>query len=165
MLNGPSMEMTTTGMASGESLGLPVVPDFYLFPAAPPHLARMRPKASALNTYFTPSENKNVSLAFKSFFLLWHKIFNLQELLSRQLVTLAQPDPTRMDVPHEVESYRQLCPLEQRPPEAETPGYFLAHRSSVYKSQNAKDGLHYCLRRLYGRQYYIIILYCIFYNN
>ncbi|CAH7278675.1 Pan3 [Phodopus roborovskii] len=84
----------------------------------------------------------------------WNRVTenNLQELINRHLITMAQIDQADMPaVPTEVDSYHSLFPLEPLPPpnriqKSSNFGYI----TSCYKAVNSKDDLPYCLRRIHG---------------
>jgi len=76
------------------------------------------------------------------------------------MLTLAQPDLVRFsDLPTEVDSYHELCPLEPIHKPAST---VLGYQTSTYKATNIKSGTRYCLRRVHGK---LKSLYRYFYRT
>ncbi|KAK9722665.1 Pan3 Pseudokinase domain [Popillia japonica] len=72
------------------------------------------------------------------------------DILGRNALTLAQSDPEHFpDLPHDVDSYHELCPLEPIPNNSLHKTH-LGYQASMYKATNIKTGVRYCLRRIHG---------------
>lgn len=104
-----------------------------MYPGTPAHIASMRDRvggaAGAAASAFFISEEAH------------------EELLQRNALTLVQCDPEEYpDLPHEVEHYHDLYPLEPIVMHKAHMGY----QASMYKATNIKTGVRYCLRRIHG---------------
>lgn len=59
------------------------------------------------------------------------------------------------DLPHEVDNYHELVPLEPLPTHK---AQLLGYPTSTYKATNIKTGVRYCLRRVHGAIYHIFYI-------
>ncbi|KAH0955941.1 hypothetical protein HN011_007940 [Eciton burchellii] len=115
----------------------------YVYLGTPSHL-------QSVKSVKTPSSNNSSApstpppQAASSFFVSE----NLRlDILQKNMLTLAQPDLVRFsDLPTEVDSYHELCPLEPIHKPAST---VLGYQTSTYKATNIKSGTRYCLRRVH----------------
>ena len=62
------------------------------------------------------------------------------------------------DIPAEVDTYRNLFPLEPPTDNPHHKSKTFGYPTTCYKALNTKDGLTYCLRRIHGK-YLLINLY------
>lgn len=115
----------------------------YVYPGTPSHLQPVKiPKASSSNNSSAPSTPP--PQATPSFFV---SDSVRMDILQKNALTLAQPDVVRFpDLPNEVDSYHELCPLEPIHKPAST---VLGYQTSTYKATSIKTGTRYCLRRVH----------------
>lgn len=66
-----------------------------------------------------------------------------------------------LDLPHDVDSYHELCPLEPIPNNSLHKTH-LGYQASMYKATNIKTGVRYCLRRIHGID---ILCICVLRKN
>lgn len=123
----------------------------YVYPGTPSHLHPIKPtKPPSSNNSSAPSTPP--LQAVPSFFV--NENLRL-DILQKNALTLAQPDVVRFpDLPNEVDSYHELCPLEPIHKPASTA---LGYQTSTYKATSIKTGTRYCLRRVHGE---LEALYC-----
>ncbi|GLV34006.1 Poly(A) specific ribonuclease subunit PAN3 [Carabus blaptoides fortunei] len=121
-----------SGGVSGVSGGATT---YQAYPGTPSHLASLKPAKGAVapSTSFFVSEDMR------------------QEIMNKNALTLMHHEPEQFpDLPHEVDNYHELVPLEPLPTgplhKAQLPGY----PTSTYKATNIKTGVRYCLRRVHG---------------
>ncbi|KAL6258818.1 hypothetical protein P5V15_010764 [Pogonomyrmex californicus] len=116
----------------------------YIYPGTPSHLQPVKPtKPPSSNNSSAPSTPP--PQAAPSFFV--SESLRL-DILQKNALTLAQPDVVRFpDIPNEVDSYHELCPLEPIHKPAST---VLGYQTSTYKATNIKTGTRYCLRRIHA---------------
>lgn len=117
----------------------------YVYPGTPSHLQPVKPiKTPSSNNSSAPSTPPPQSTP--SFFV--SESLRL-DVLQKNALTLAQPDVIRFpDLPEEVDSYHELCPLEAIHKPAST---VLGYQTSTYKATSTKNGTRYCLRRVHGK--------------
>ncbi|XP_064636086.1 PAN2-PAN3 deadenylation complex subunit pan3-like isoform X2 [Lineus longissimus] len=102
-----------------------------MYPGVPAHVAHLKPKPNMVG--FGMSEE--------------HKL----EILNKQALTLMQIDPEQNpDIPHEVDNYQNLFPLEPPQSSALQKSSTFGYPTTCYKATCTKDGLVYCLRRIHG---------------
>ena len=56
-----------------------------------------------------------------------------------------------VDIPAEVDTYRNLFPLEPPPDSPHHKSKTFGYPTTCYKALNTKDGQTYCLRRIHGK--------------
>lgn len=56
------------------------------------------------------------------------------------------------DIPAEVDTYRNLFPLEPPPDNPHHKSKTFGYPTTCYKALNTKDGHTYCLRRIHGKR-------------
>ncbi|XP_076286207.1 poly(A) specific ribonuclease subunit PAN3 isoform X1 [Lasioglossum baleicum] len=115
----------------------------FIYPGTPAHLQPVKPaKTPSSNSSSAPSTPP--PQAAPSFFISESL---RMDILQKNALTLAQPDIVRFpDLPDEVDSYHELCPLEQIHKPAST---MLGYQTSTYKATSIKSGTRYCLRRIH----------------
>ncbi|XP_031828373.1 poly(A) specific ribonuclease subunit PAN3 [Nomia melanderi] len=115
----------------------------YVYPGTPAHLQPVKPvKPPSSNNSSAPSTPP--PQATPSFFVSESL---RMDILQKNALTLAQPDVVRFpDLPNEVDSYHELCPLEPIHKPAST---MLGYQTSTYKATSIKSGTRYCLRRIH----------------
>ena len=59
-------------------------------------------------------------------------------------------DSLFVDIPQEIDNYRQVVPLESVPVRPIQKSSTFGYPTSVYKAINKTDGKMYCLRRIHG---------------
>lgn len=140
----------------------------YVYPGTPAHLQQIKvakPTAVTPNNSSAPSTPPPQTAP--SFFVN----DNLRlDIMQKNALTLSQPDVARFpDLPSEVDSYHELCPLETIHKPASS---VLGYQTSTYKATNIKTGTHYCLRRVHGNTHIFLflpkcknLLATIFYTN
>ncbi|XP_052793703.1 PAN2-PAN3 deadenylation complex subunit pan3-like isoform X2 [Mya arenaria] len=107
------------------------IPNFTMYQGAPPHVAHMKVKSN-MPQFFMPDELK-------------------MEVLNRSAITMAQIDlGQNIDIPSEVDTYRNLFPLEPPPDNPHHKSKTFGYPTTCYKALNTKDGQTYCLRRIHG---------------
>ncbi|XP_060556604.1 PAN2-PAN3 deadenylation complex subunit pan3-like isoform X2 [Ruditapes philippinarum] len=107
------------------------LPNFTMFHGPPPHIAHMKVKSN-MPQFFMPDELK-------------------VEILNKSAVTMAQIDlGQNIDIPAEVDTYRNLFPLEPPPDNPHHKSKTFGYPTTCYKALNTKDGQTYCLRRIHG---------------
>ncbi|XP_029177035.1 PAN2-PAN3 deadenylation complex subunit PAN3 [Nylanderia fulva] len=115
----------------------------YIYPGTPSHLQPVKTtKQPSSNNSSAPSTPP--PLIAPSYFV--SESLRL-DILQKHALTLVQPDVIRFpDLPSEVDSYHELCPLEPMHKPAST---VLGYQTSTYKATNIKTGTRYCLRRVH----------------
>lgn len=87
------------------------------------HILNMQPRTQLSSSFFMPEEMRN-------------------DLMGRNEIANVIASNENQDLPHEVDSYHSLCPLE--------PSSKIPTTSSTYKATHSATGIKYCLRRLHG---------------
>ncbi|KAK3606405.1 hypothetical protein CHS0354_042055 [Potamilus streckersoni] len=105
-------------------------PSFAMYAGIPPHVAHMKIKSN-MPQFFMSDELK-------------------LEILNRQALTMAQINPTTSDIPQEVDTYRNLVPLESTLSDSHPESRVFGYPTTCYKATSTKDGMVYCLRRING---------------
>ncbi|XP_052226138.1 PAN2-PAN3 deadenylation complex subunit Pan3-like isoform X2 [Dreissena polymorpha] len=107
------------------------LPNFTMYQGPPPHVSHMKVKSN-MPGFFMPDELK-------------------MEVLNRSAITMAQIDLAQnIDIPPEVDTYRNLFPLEATPDNPHHKSKTFGYPTTCYKALNTKDGQTYCLRRIHG---------------
>ncbi|XP_066256175.1 PAN2-PAN3 deadenylation complex subunit pan3 [Euwallacea similis] len=124
---------------------------FYQFSATTPEHNGVEPSpepiTSTPNTS-TPTDYMSLQNKADPSFFIAEELKN--DILSRNMLTLLQPDPAQYpDLPQEVDSYHELFPLEPISNQVLHKAH-LGYQASMYKATHIKTGLHYCLRRIHG---------------
>ncbi|XP_033223809.1 PAN2-PAN3 deadenylation complex subunit PAN3 isoform X2 [Belonocnema kinseyi] len=115
----------------------------YVYPGTPSHLQPVKPtktpSSNSSSTPSTPPPQSNPSYFVSESLRV--------DILHKNALTLEQPDVVRYpDLPNEVDSYHELCPLETIHKPAST---VLGYQTSTYKATSIKTGTRYCLRRVH----------------
>lgn len=107
------------------SMNSSIAASFQVYPGSPSHVSTL--KSRGVNSSFFVSENIRM------------------DILERNALTLLQADPEHFpDLPHEVDNYHDLYPLE---PMQKAP---MGYPATMYKATHIKTGVRYCLRRIHG---------------
>lgn len=107
------------------------LPNFSMYQGQPAHIAHMKVKSN-MPQFFMPDELK-------------------MEILNRNALTMAHIDlGQNIDIPSEVDTYRNLFPLEPPNDNPHHKSKTFGYPTTCYKALNTKDGLTYCLRRIHG---------------
>ncbi|XP_078042424.1 poly(A) specific ribonuclease subunit PAN3 [Augochlora pura] len=115
----------------------------YIYPGTPAHLQPVKPAKPPSSTSSSAPSTPPPQAA-PSFFISESL---RMDILQKNALTLAQPDIVRFpDLPDEVDSYHELCPLE---PITKPSSTMLGYQTSTYKATSIKNGTRYCLRRIH----------------
>ncbi|XP_043465158.1 PAN2-PAN3 deadenylation complex subunit pan3 [Leptopilina heterotoma] len=114
----------------------------YVYPGTPSHLHPVKPTKSSSNSTSAPSTPPPQS---NPSYFVSENLRN--DIFQKNALTLEQPDLVQFpDLPNEVDSYHELCPLE---PIHKPVSSVLGYQTSTYKATNIKTGTRYCLRRVH----------------
>lgn len=117
---GPTSEVMVNNSLSSEC---------NVFPGTPSHVSTIKAKQDP--SFFVSDDIRN-------------------EILNKNLLTLLLPDPQQYpDLPQEIDSYHEICPLEPITNNSLHEAH-LGYQMSMYKATHIKTGVHYCLRRIHG---------------
>ncbi|XP_017780129.1 PREDICTED: PAB-dependent poly(A)-specific ribonuclease subunit PAN3 isoform X3 [Nicrophorus vespilloides] len=109
------------------SLNSSIASSYQVYPGTPSHVNTLKSKGGS--SAFFISDDTRV------------------EILNRNALTLLQADPDQFsELPHEVDNYHDLYPLEPILIHKAHIGY----QASMYKATHIKTGMRYCLRRIHG---------------
>ncbi|XP_045469546.1 PAN2-PAN3 deadenylation complex subunit pan3 [Harmonia axyridis] len=122
---------------------------YFYHSADPPPLANDSIVSNVINSEYkvypgTPSHVDTLKRKEDHSFFVSENI--RAEILSQNMLTLMLSDPQVTDLPQEIDSYHELCPLEPISNTSVHKGY----QTSMYKATHTKTGVHYCLRRIHG---------------
>lgn len=131
-----------------------IAASFQVYPGSPSHVSTL--KSRGVNSSFFVSENIRMDILERNALTLLQA--DPEHFPGKQRITLLKTNQQCVifvlfcfyckDLPHEVDNYHDLYPLE---PMQKAP---MGYPATMYKATHIKTGVRYCLRRIHGNNHF-----------